>query len=316
MIKRVHIVVSAPLDQHAYFHRDAERLREVLELAHLQVETCAVPEMADAIIFVGSSDPALVDVRRHPLFRKHARKCFVFHSGDEPIPTVPGIYASVPRRWYDARRHRAGFYLRATLDGSISDVAGRPARFLFSFVGALGNHPVRERLGALRCEDALIVDSTHAPLPPAQARERFVRSIEESLFVLCPRGGGTSSFRIFETMQAGRVPVIISDDWMAPSGMDWPGFSVRIPEAEIDEIPGRLAALRSTALEMGALARATWEQWFAPERAGATVLAWLEDIQREVDATGSRGVPARMRPSYALRAARHWVDRLRAAIAS
>src|SRR2546423_4170060 len=36
-----------------------------------------------------------------------------------------------------------------------------------------------------------------------------------SKFILCSRGVGTSSVRLFDTMRMGRVPVILSDQWLS-----------------------------------------------------------------------------------------------------
>ena len=49
-------------------------------------------------------------------------------------------------------------------------------------------------------------------------RERFRSVMGRSRFVLCPRGKGTSSIRLYEALAYGCVPVIISDDWVAPAG--------------------------------------------------------------------------------------------------
>jgi hypothetical protein len=238
-------------------------------------------------------------------------KCLVVHGGDEPLPTVPGIYASVPRRWYDPKRHRAGFYLRTALDGSIDSAVGCPARFLYSFVGALDNHPVRRGLAMLGESDGMVLDSRRHPVPPAEARERFVRAIGDSLFVLCPRGGGTSSFRIFETMKAGRVPVILSDEWVEPSGPDWADCAVRIPEAEVASIPRQLGELRDRAPAMGAQARLAWERWFSADSAGNTVTGWLSELLQANETDGAYRLPMAMRSRYALRAARRWAGGMR-----
>ena len=102
-------------------------------------------------------------------------------------------------------------------------------------------------------------------------------------YVLCPRGIGTSSFRLFEAMEAGRAPVIISNDWVQPGFIDW-DFAVRIAENDIGCIPDYLAAIRDEAKDRGRAARAAWEQWFAPDRlfnSAAQVLAELSESRHE-----------------------------------
>ena len=65
--------------------------------------------------------------------------------------------------------------------------------------------------------------------------------------ILCPRGEGTSSIRLFESLRMGRPPVIISDQWVPPEGPAWDTFSVRIPERRIHTIPDRLTELEHQA---------------------------------------------------------------------
>nr|WP_280818952.1 exostosin family protein [Methylobacterium variabile] len=93
----------------------------------------------------------------------------------------------------------------------------------------------------------------------------YVNLIRDSHFVLCPRGFGASSIRIFEAMCLGRAPVIIGDAWTRPPGADWERFSVRVAEDQVAEIPERLAALREQAPAMGALAAETFRALYAPE---------------------------------------------------
>ena len=74
-------------------------------------------------------------------------------------------------------------------------------------------------------------------LSPGESRARYVGSIKDSAFVLCPRGGGTSTFRLFETMMLGRVPVILSDQWVPRVGPDWESFSLRVMERDVSKVP-------------------------------------------------------------------------------
>ena len=43
----------------------------------------------------------------------------------------------------------------------------------------------------------------------------------------------------------GRVPVILSDAWVAPDGPAWEEFSIRIPERQLDEVPRLLETYAS-----------------------------------------------------------------------
>ena len=41
--------------------------------------------------------------------------------------------------------------------------------------------------------------------------EKFENLIKSSFFFLCPRGYGPASFRLYESIELGTVPVYISD---------------------------------------------------------------------------------------------------------
>jgi len=84
-------------------------------------------------------------------------------------------------------------------------------------------------------------------------------------FALCPKGVGTSTYRIYEAMSAGRAPVILADDWVPPSGPDWSTFAVFIPESNASGVQPILERYEESWAERGAAARAAWEQWFAPD---------------------------------------------------
>ncbi len=230
------------------------------------------PEDAELILFVETSGYAgyyFELVLRHSLYRSRRADCYLFCSTDKFIPMLPGVYASVEQSWYWGSWTRSSHYLGVRERGHMCyspDHHERP--YLFSFVGSTASHPVRRRLMSIGHPRALMIDRRTAPCgPPPLPREdyelEYARNIKQSEFVLCPRGGGTSSFRLFETMMLGRVPVIIADQWVAPRGPDWDSFSVRVKEAELDTIPRVLEGRASEAGLMGERARVAWLEWFS-----------------------------------------------------
>jgi len=117
-------------------------------------------------------------------------------------------------------------------------------------------------------------------LSPEEFRTRYVKSIKDSAFVLCPRGGGTSTFRLFETLMLGRVPVIVSDQWVPPDGPDWESFSLRVKEGEIATIPALLERRATDAPAMGRAARAAWFEWFSEGASFHRTVEWCLDLAR------------------------------------
>jgi xylogalacturonan beta-1,3-xylosyltransferase len=73
----------------------------------------------------------------------------------------------------------------------------------------------------------------------------FRRLMLRSWFALCPRGFGPASFRIYEALQLGCIPVIISDKYRYPYAdeVDWSEFSVHVREHDIKRIPKILAGI-------------------------------------------------------------------------
>lgn len=119
---------------------------------------------------------------------------------------------------------------------------------LASFVGST-THPIRNRMTQSCLNDKDIVINIKGWTPIVQ-QDQFVAFVElgnKSIFSLCPRGYGANSFRIYEVMQLGSIPVIITDRPYLPwtDELDWTEFSVLITEDQIPNIPTILRSYSS-----------------------------------------------------------------------
>jgi hypothetical protein len=249
-------------------------------------------QSADLILFVENCDTFrhyFHEVRQHPHYADHPDKCFLHTRTDFPVPFLPGVYASLRHRWYNPYRVRTGGYLRAFNHDFIHYDDGNTARdYLYSFMGKSNTHPVRDRILQLYHDRQYLQDTT--PLWPYgeldESREQQLKSQYtdvslRSKFILAPRGRGTSSIRLFESLRMGRPPVIIADQWVAPEGPDWSSCSIRVKEREVDQIPEILEAHENQAEEMGQKARQVWEDWFARESIFHRTVEWCLDIQSQ-----------------------------------
>ncbi len=279
----------------------AERARECRFRVHQLVDT---PERADAVLILARGDEFSSEVRRHPLVRQDFRKVFVYDVKDRPIPFLPGLYCSLPHRQFNPARHAAAPYL-APINPAVGAIAAEPGReadLFFSFIGA-DNAPVRRRLfrstanWGLRPDVLVELAYGWAKRGDATAERRFAETIARSRFVLCPRGIGTSTYRLYETMELGRVPVILSDAWVPPAGPPWESFAVRLSERSASELPRLLANYEPRAAAMGRAARAAWEEWFAPDVQFHRMAEAVERLR-----SGGRAHPSWLPRTWRLRA--------------
>lgn len=249
------------------------------------------PADADLILFAevyAGLDPYFFDVLRHPVYRAYGQKCVLYHISDVTQTLCRTISPSIDKRHPNASTRRSFSYLVRVHDNPYLDeipesqIFLERRRHLFSFVGDSKTHPVRQKLLALNHSGALLNAVTGSSATQMGLIERepfqkaYLQTIIDSEFVLCPRGLGPASMRLFEVMQLGRAPVIISDDWLPVSGIDWDEFALFVPEDEIGQIPRLLEQQKHRALEMGKRAREVWMENFSPQRAleGLLMRAW------------------------------------------
>lgn len=118
-------------------------------------------------------------------------------------------------------------------------------------------------------------------------RETFVKSLAESKMVLAARGGGLSSYRFFEAMSAGRVPILLADDWELPCKdlIEWDKCILQIQEeharrtGELLEHYLQRHSNRELS-EMGMAAYAAWRSYLAPDVWPEMMTWWIERLLR------------------------------------
>jgi hypothetical protein len=103
--------------------------------------------------------------------------------------------------------------------------------YLCCFVGAFDTHPIR---GALRDKF-----NNRPGFYFGRGDTNLFRFIMcNSSFCLCPRGSGITSFRMYEAMAMGVIPIYISDIHRKPfeNKLNWNEFSLTFKHEEIDQI--------------------------------------------------------------------------------
>jgi hypothetical protein len=229
------------------------------------------PRQAEIVLVCEYGYLGLPDIAR--LTREHGPRLMVFSESDWPLPILPGLYPSItrPQPWA-----QSWSYLPAP--DLVANAAVGLAH-LYSFLGRASTHPIRAQIVRhLNTPETPCID-TDAIGNSYFDRSRFLDLILKSAFTLCPRGFGASSIRAFEVMALGRVPVIISDAWVAPNVPGIDQCYIRVPERDILSIPSILNEASARAPEMGQNASAIFDQHFSRQAITTSLLPRLLQLR-------------------------------------
>ena len=110
-----------------------------------------------------------------------------------------------------------------------------------SFIGVIygRNNSIREKLhDNLKNKNGYLFQNSIS-------YDTFSNTMSRSIFSLCPRGYGATSFRICEALQHGSIPVYISDRPWVPFNdiIDFNDYGVIVNEKEIDHIDNILKSI-------------------------------------------------------------------------
>jgi hypothetical protein len=145
-----------------------------------------------------------------------------------------------------------------------------PVRTVFcSFVGSV-THPLRERvLRALYQKPGVMIDATEWKEQVQQDRAKTFKNIaQNSIFSLCPRGYGSTSYRLYESIQLGSIPVYVSDRQLLPwsDDINWQDFCILVSPNEIDDLYERLTSMTGSQVrKMQENLSVMWEKHFSVE---------------------------------------------------
>jgi hypothetical protein len=103
-------------------------------------------------------------------------------------------------------------------------------------------------------------------------RQEFVQNLMESDYILCVRGNGNFSYRLYETLSCGRIPVFIDTDCVLPYdfAIDWKDYCVWVELQELPHIGEKVAEFHARLSpgdfkELQLRCRDFWQQWLSPE---------------------------------------------------
>lgn len=154
--------------------------------------------------------------------------------------------------------------------------------FICTFIGSL-THPVRQKM-----YDTLNIEGLyHFETKPwsfdigQRSQDRFINITKRSLYTLCPRGYGAQSFRFYEALQLGSVPIYIHDDnkWLPfEDKIDYSSFSIVIHEKDINLLSNVIENIdRNEYQKMYETGQKIYNKYFTLEEVGRQIYNHLNE---------------------------------------
>ena len=104
-----------------------------------------------------------------------------------------------------------------------------------------------------------------------QLRREYVENMVASDYVLSVRGSGNYSYRFYETLSCGRIPLFVDTDCVLPYDwlIDWRSLCVWVDAGDLRSLGERVRAFHSSLSadefeERQRECRRVWEEWIAP----------------------------------------------------
>jgi hypothetical protein len=105
-----------------------------------------------------------------------------------------------------------------------------------------------------------------------RVRREYVQNIVDSDYVVCTRGAGNFSYRLYETLSCGRIPVLVDTDCVLPYDflVNWREHCVWVEEDDLPQIGERVLEFHEGLgekdfVELQHHCRRFWEQYISPE---------------------------------------------------
>lgn len=99
------------------------------------------------------------------------------------------------------------------------------------------------------------------------SRREFLENMLASDYIVCIRGGGNFSARLYETLAMGRIPIFIDTDCILPydQSINWKEYCVWVDESELASLPQKVLEFHSRFddaefLEHQMRCRSLWEE--------------------------------------------------------
>ena len=150
-----------------------------------------------------------------------------------------------------------------------------------SFVGS-ATHPIRNKMAeAVRNNRKYAITmKTWEHNISHNNQNHFLDVMSRSVFSLCPRGYGATSFRLYEALQLKSIPVYISDRFLLPflDRNEWEKFSVLIEENQIKDMDRILSGFSESDIQnMIRCGQEVYQNYFTVESSIKNIIKYVRN---------------------------------------
>jgi hypothetical protein len=107
----------------------------------------------------------------------------------------------------------------------------------------------------------------------------FRFALENCRFMMCPRGYGKTSYRLYEAIQAGCIPVYYSDEWWLPfeDEIKWDRLAIIAHPSHLhEEICGMKTMPEAEIKDRREYGQYVMKEYFAPDKIMERIKRWIE----------------------------------------
>lgn len=99
-------------------------------------------------------------------------------------------------------------------------------------------------------------------LPKFKSKREFIKNMSDNKYIFCMRGNGNFSYRFYETLCFGRVPILIDTNTILPleNIIDWDKHIIFIKPKDIDNL-SKIIENKNFELRQN---RNLWDEYFSP----------------------------------------------------
>lgn len=148
---------------------------------------------------------------------------------------------------------------------------------LASFIGSIENHPLRRRMERLlRGKNGIVIEAGDYKF--TENMHRFRDLMTDSVFALCPRGVGSTSFRFAEALQFGAIPVYISDIFSLPfpNEINWKNCCVTVTPDQLPQLYTRLQKITPAQIKaMQDYGKTVYQEYMTIEKACEHLIKYI-----------------------------------------